>query len=176
MAEVYFSLGSNVGDRISSLVEATTRIEKQIGLVKQYSSVIESEPWGFYSETAFYNMVLLVETDLTPHHILSEVLGIEKALGRTRQGKGYANRIIDIDILFYDNIEINDENLQVPHPLLHKRKFVLYPLAEITPGLIHPVLHTSVADLLQLLNEPGPVTIVADQEEFARLLKTKKQS
>ncbi len=176
MAEVYFSLGSNVGDRISSLVEATACIEKQIGLVKLHSSVIESEPWCFYSETAFYNMVLLVDTDLTPHHILLEALGIEKALGRVRQGKGYSNRIIDIDILFCDEMEINDENLQVPHPMLHKRKFVLYPMAEIAPGLIHPVLHESVAKLLQGLNEPGLVTIVADQKEFARLWKTKKQS
>jgi 2-amino-4-hydroxy-6-hydroxymethyldihydropteridine diphosphokinase len=170
MAEVYFSLGSNEGNRISSLVSATKLIEKRIGKVIQNSSVVESEPWGFSSETAFYNMVLLVETALTPHRILTKVIEIEKSLGRIRQGKGYTNRIIDIDILFYGEEEINDMNLQIPHPLMQKRKFVLQPLTEIAPGLIHPVLKTSVAELLFRLNEPGSIPVVTDKDEFAMLV------
>ncbi len=135
-------------------------------MVKQYSSVVESEPWGFNSETTFYNMVLLVETELTPHQILTEVIGIEKSLGRIRHGKEYANRIIDIDILFYDEEEINDKNLQIPHPLLQKRKFVLQPLAEIAPGLSHPAFQTSVAELLFRLNEPGSIPTVTDKKNL----------
>jgi len=176
MAEVYFSLGSNEGNRISSLVSATKLIQKRIGKVIQYSSVVESEPWGFNSETAFYNMVLLVETELTPHQLLTKVIGVETYLGRIRHGKGYTNRIIDIDILFYDEEEINDMNLQIPHPLMQRRKFVLQPLAEIAPGLIHPILKISVAELLFRLNEPGSIPVVTDMEEFAMLLNTKYKS
>jgi len=145
-------------------------------MVKQYSSVVESEPWGFNSETAFYNMVLLVETEFAPHQVLAKLIGIEKSLGRIRHGKGYTNRIIDIDILFYGEEEVNDKDLQIPHPLLQKRKFVLQPLTEIAPGLSHPVLQTSVAEMLFRLNEPGSIPTVVDREEFTMLLNSINKS
>lgn len=171
MAEVYFSIGSNQGDRLYSLVKATKLIDNLIGKVMQCSSVIESEPWGFNAETTFYNMVLLVDTKFTPHQILTIILGIEASLGRIRHGKAYTNRNIDIDILFYNEERINDDNLVIPHPLMHKRKFVLQPLAEIAPDLIHPVFHASISELLLQLNEPSPLFVTVGQEEFSRLLK-----
>jgi 2-amino-4-hydroxy-6-hydroxymethyldihydropteridine diphosphokinase len=176
MAEVYFSLGSNEGDRLNSLVKATKLIDSLIGKIKQFSSVVESEPWGFKTETSFYNMVLWVETDLEPQQILSKVLDIEASLGRIRHGKVYTNRIIDIDILFYNSEMIHSDNLVIPHPLLHLRKFVLQPLAQIAPGLSHPVLHASISELLLQLNETEEISIIADREEFARLINPINQS
>lgn len=170
MAEVYFSLGSNQGDRLNSLVKATKLIDNQIGKVKQFSPVVESEPWGFNTETTFYNMVLVVETEYLPHQILTKILDIEKSLGRIRHGKTYTNRIIDIDILFYGELQINDDILIIPHPLLQKRKFVLQPLVSIAPDLIHPVFHSSIAELLLQLGDVSLIPVVVEQEEFARIL------
>jgi len=176
MAVVYFSLGSNEGNRLDSLVKATQLIDNLIGKVMKYSSVVESEPWGFISESTFYNMVLQVNTELAPHQILSKALDIEASIGRIRHGNVYTNRIIDIDILFYDADEIDDENLVIPHPLMHKRKFVLQPLAEIAPDLMHPVFNASIPELLFQLNETNPISIVVANEEFARLINTINQS
>jgi len=170
MTEVYFSLGSNQGDRLNSLVKATELIDNLIGKVKQYSPVVESEPWGFNTETTFYNMVLVVETEYSPHQVLTKILDIEKSLGRIRHGKTYTNRIIDIDILFYGDKQINDDKLIIPHPLLQERKFVLQPLVAIAPNLIHPVFHSSMAELLLQLGDACLIPVVVDQEEFARLL------
>jgi 2-amino-4-hydroxy-6-hydroxymethyldihydropteridine diphosphokinase len=176
MAIVYFSLGSNEGDRLNWLVKAAKLIENLVGKVIENSSVIESEAWGFESETTFYNMVLLVETELTPQQVLNKVLDIEASLGRTRHGNVYTNRIIDVDILFYNEEQINDEKLVIPHPLMQKRIFVLQPLAEIAADLIHPVLHTSVSALLLRLNESEPIPIIVDRVEFALLLNSINQS
>ena len=172
MAIVYFSLGSNEGDRLKFLVMATKLIARLVGEVMQYSSVIESEPWGFNTETKFYNMVLSVETEYTPQQVLTKILDIEASLGRIRYKKVYTNRIIDIDILVYNEEIINGNNLIIPHPLMHKRKFVLQPLAEMAADLIHPVFKTSVSELLLELNEPNPISKVVDRGEFARLLNT----
>lgn len=176
MAVVYFSLGSNEGDRLNWLVRATELIDNLIGSVMQNSSVIVSEPWGFKSETPFYNLVLSVKTDYTPHQVLTKLLGIEASLGRIRHGKVYTNRIIDIDILFYNDEKINDNSLVIPHPLLHLRKFVLQPLAEIAPDLIHPALNSSITELLLKLNDPNPISITVEGEDFARLLNPINQS
>lgn len=170
MAEVYLSLGSNDGDRLNSLVKATKLIGNLIGRIKKYSSVVESEPWGFSAEMTFYNTVLLIDTENTPNQVLIIALEIEASLGRVRHGKAYTNRSIDIDILFYNEEIINDDNLVIPHPLMHKRKFVLQPLSEIAPGLIHPVLHSSITELLLSLNEPAPLSIAVEKREFASLL------
>jgi len=170
MTRVYFSLGSNEGDRLQSLVKATRMIENVVGKVLQYSPVVETEPWGFDAETSFYNMAVVAETVLTPQQVLTKVLDIEKSLGRVRQGNTYSNRNIDIDILFYGNEMIQTENLTIPHPLLHKRMFVLQPLVSIAPDFIHPGLHASVADMLQGVQETGVISVAVKKEEFARLL------
>lgn len=155
---------------------ATELIARRVGNLMEYSSVIESEPWGFNTDAKFYNMVLSVETEFTPHQVLSKILEIEADLGRIRHGKTYTNRMIDIDILFYNTEIINDDKLVIPHPLMHKRKFVLQPLAEMVPDLKHPVFQQTISELLLKLNEPGAISKVAEHEEFARYLNTINQN
>ncbi len=170
MAKVYFSLGSNQGDRLVLLVKAIKLIDILIGRVLLYSPVVESEPWGFEAETNFYNQAFLIETELMPQQVLAGILEIESILGRKRSGAGYASRSIDIDILFYDDKQINDDKLVIPHPLLHMRQFVLEPLHTIAPDHIHPVFNTTITDLLNQLNRTGPVLVAVGKDEFARLL------
>lgn len=170
MAKVYFSLGSNQGDRLKSLVMATKLIGNLIGKIIQYSPVVESEPWGFNADTTFYNLALMAETELTPQQVLAQILEIENSLGRKRSGKEYSSRKIDIDILFYDDKQITENNLMIPHPLLHKRRFVLEPLAAIAPELIHPVYHATIAELLNQMEDTSRILVTVEKEEFARLL------
>ena len=170
MAKIYLSTGSNQGDRLMLLVAAAKYISKMVGRVDQFSQVIESEPWGFEAETTFYNQVLVVETALAPREVLEQVLKIEQILGRERSGNGYSSRTIDIDILFFDSELINEPDFVVPHPGLHKRRFVLFPLAEVAPELIHPVFKVPVAKLLERLHDESRITAAVDKDEFARLL------
>jgi len=170
MAKVYFSTGSNQGDRLMLLVEAAKSISRLVGNIMQFSQVVESEPWGFDAETTFYNQVLVVETSLTPQQVLEQALKIEKKLGRERSGNGYSSRTIDIDILFYDAEQLDDADLKIPHPELHKRKFVLVPLIGIAPGLIHPDFNIPVSELLKNSEDESKITVAVDKDEFARLL------
>jgi 2-amino-4-hydroxy-6-hydroxymethyldihydropteridine diphosphokinase len=170
MAKVYLSTGSNQGDRLMLLVAAAKYISKLVGRVDQFSQVVESEPWGFEAETTFYNQVLVVETALKPREVLEQVLKIEQTLGRKRTGNGYSSRTIDIDILFCDDDQINEPDLVVPHPELPKRRFVLLPLAELAPELVHPVLKITVAQLLERLHDESRITTAVEKDEFARLL------
>jgi 2-amino-4-hydroxy-6-hydroxymethyldihydropteridine diphosphokinase len=149
MKKVFLGIGTNLGNRESNLKEAVARIEEYIGKVTRSSSVYETEPWGFQAEDEFLNMVVKVETKLTPSGLLGRILMIESLLGRVRSEKQYSSRVIDIDILLYEDLVIDEENLKIPHPLLHERKFVLVPLCEIEPELVHPVLNKSVATLLE---------------------------
>jgi 2-amino-4-hydroxy-6-hydroxymethyldihydropteridine diphosphokinase len=172
MAEIYLSLGSNQGDRLLALVKATQFVDQGIGKVQLNSYVVESEPWGFISDTPFYNLVLKVQTELLPVQVLDRILDIETRMGRIRSGKTYGNRIIDIDILFYNNEVIGMENLEIPHPFMHKRRFVLQPLATIAPGLVHPVLQQTIIELLNKLDDPGNLTIKVDENKFSELIYT----
>jgi 2-amino-4-hydroxy-6-hydroxymethyldihydropteridine diphosphokinase len=148
MKRVFLGLGTNLGDRKKNLQIALEKIHENIGPVIVSSSLYETDPWGFVSENKFLNMVAEVKTDLTPSGILGRILMIETLLGRTREGKGYRSRIIDIDILFYQSRIIKKKVLQVPHPGLADRRFILEPLCEIAPDLIHPVLNKSIRELL----------------------------
>jgi len=174
MAKVYFSLGSNQGDRIDWLARAAKHIAKQVGAIILVSPVVETEPWGFEAETNFYNLVLLVETDHTPQQVLNDILTIEKALGRIRSGTAYNSRIIDIDILLFGDSQIEAANLVIPHPHMHKRSFVLVPLSFIAPALVHPVFKIPIAELLSKLKENSKVTVVSTANEFTDLLKITK--
>ncbi|MCQ2269223.1 MAG: 2-amino-4-hydroxy-6-hydroxymethyldihydropteridine diphosphokinase [Bacteroidaceae bacterium] len=150
---VYFSLGSNLGNRQELLELAFTLLNKRIGNLVSRSSFYETEPWGFSSKNSFLNVCCLYDTKLTPQEVLKETQQIEKELGRKRKSKNreYHDRPIDIDLLFYDQLIINTPALTLPHPLMHERKFVLEPLKEIAPDVIHPVLKESVIQLLEKL-------------------------
>ena len=157
MKVVFLGVGTNLGDRETNLKEALAGIGKYIGRVVNSSSVYETEPWGFHAEQQFLNIVAKVETELIPSAVLNAILILETGLGRVRSENQYSSRTIDIDILFYGDEIINSEELKVPHPLLHKRKFVLVPLAEIEPELVHPVLKESVTLLLEKCEDKSEV-------------------
>lgn len=148
MAEVFLSLGSNLGDRENYLTKAIELINQNIGEIIRKSSFYETQPWGFDVENLFLNQVILIKTHISPVELLSEINFIEKQLERTRNSENYESRTIDIDILYYENQFFSSEKLQIPHKLLHNRKFVLEPLNEIAPDFIHPVLKKNTQELL----------------------------
>ena len=162
MIIVYLSVGSNLGNREHNLEQAVARIVEYIGPVLKSSSIYVTEPWGFKAEEEFLNIVVKIGTTLTPSGILGRILMIESLLGRVRDNKQYTSRLIDIDILLYGDIIVDEESLKIPHPLLYKRKFVLVPLCEIDSEIIHPVLKKSLAELLESCE---------DQSEVKKLLR-----
>lgn len=149
MATLYLSLGTNLGNRQSNLETALALIGQRIGTVKAISEVIETEPWGFESSNRFLNMAVKVQTDLGPRQTLLTTQGIEKEMGRTEKSvdRVYCDRLIDIDILLYDDLILETPDLTIPHPLMHKRGFVLGPLAQIAPDTVHPVLNKTIRQL-----------------------------
>ena len=160
---VYLSLGSNMGDRQMFLQLAIGLITYRIGGVKQLSSVVETPAWGFEGD-AFYNTCVRVETALNPQDVLNELLAIESLLGRERnKAEGYQARTIDLDILFYEDKVIDTEHLNIPHPRMEKRNFVLAPLAEIAPDFKHPVLKQSIRQLAAESQDKTSVTFLKDE-------------
>jgi 2-amino-4-hydroxy-6-hydroxymethyldihydropteridine diphosphokinase len=146
----YLALGSNLGDKNRNLLKAIALIAEKTGIFSAISSVYETEPWGYQSPNTFYNMVVSIETALLPRELLEICQSIEKEMGRTpKNSPGYQDRIIDIDIILYDERVYESENLILPHPRFHRRLFVLEPLNEIKPDFIHPVLNKSISALLQ---------------------------
>lgn len=133
MHKVYFSLGSNLGDRKHNIRHAVELIGERIGAVGRVSSLYETEPWGFSSDNMFVNAAVCVSTSLAPHAVLEATQAIEREMGRKIKSVNgqYHDRIIDIDILLYDDIEIDEPDLKIPHPLMHERDFVMKPLREI---------------------------------------------
>jgi len=149
MHRVYLSLGSNLGDRRKNLQEARELLQQQAGSMFALSSLYETESWGFVHENTFYNQVIGILSPQTEKGLLDIILNIEKSMGRTDVKGGYAARIIDIDILFYDDLVTDTNSLRIPHPLIPQRRFVLVPLTEIAPSFQHPVLHMPVSTLLE---------------------------
>jgi 2-amino-4-hydroxy-6-hydroxymethyldihydropteridine diphosphokinase len=145
--QVYISLGSNLGDRLQFLKNAIEKIANQLGKVVKESKVYEAAAWGHTKQPNFYNQVIEIETDLTPAQLLQGCLEIEKSLGRERSIL-WGERTIDLDILLFDGRAVQSENLNIPHPYLHLRNFVLVPLCEIAPDLIHPILELTIQQLL----------------------------
>ena len=136
---VYLSLGTNLGDKEHNLVSAITEIEGRIGPIRAQSAFLATEPWGFESPNTFLNAAIKVETELSPHALLKVTQQIERDMGRTQKSTVnsqlstviYHDRIIDIDILLYDDLQIHTKKLTIPHPHMYERDFVLIPLKEI---------------------------------------------
>ena len=165
---VFLLLGSNRGDREHNLFRACEGIRQTIGTILKISSVYETDPWGFEDSTPFYNQALEIETSLDPEQLMQGIQSIERKLGRTRQAPEsdsgcacntvkYSSRNIDIDILFYNSAILFTDDLMIPHPRLHERRFTLVPLNEIAAGYIHPVYRKSVSELLRQCDDKGKV-------------------
>lgn len=162
MELIYLSLGSNLGDRAIQLEEARGQIANQLGELVSTSGIYESRAWGFSSEHNFFNCCLALRTALTPLEVLDSILRIEKGMGRIRippgeAGEGYSDRVIDIDLLLFGDLIYHHSRLVLPHYALAKRRFVLTPLNEIAPQLIHPLLKLSISRLLDQCKDPGEV-------------------
>ncbi|MBR0165795.1 MAG: 2-amino-4-hydroxy-6-hydroxymethyldihydropteridine diphosphokinase [Prevotella sp.] len=138
MHKVYLGIGSNQGDRLAQITRAIELIGERVGTVVRQSSLIETKPWGFTSGNQFLNGAILVESDLKPREILEITKQIERELGRVYKGMAYRDRTIDIDILLYDDYNIDTPDLQIPHPLMFQREFVMIPLREINPEIKNP--------------------------------------
>ena len=149
MSFVYLGLGTNLGEKNRNLTNAMEIVSSEVGVILSQSGFYNSKPWGFESDNDFLNMVVLVETNLSPLELLVKTQAIERNLGRTaKSGEGYVDRLIDIDILLYDNLIIDQTMLKIPHPLIAERDFVLVPLVEIAPDLVHPVSGIKFIDIL----------------------------
>jgi 2-amino-4-hydroxy-6-hydroxymethyldihydropteridine diphosphokinase len=159
---VFLGLGTNLGDKELNLEKAVAGIEEFIGKVIRTSSIYETEPWGFITDEKFLNLVVKAETELKPLQLLDEIHKIESASGRVRGEVQYSPRVIDIDILLYENMIIAEDNLKVPHPLMKDRKFVLIPLCEIEPGMVHPVLGKTFTELLEECEDRSEVKKYAE--------------
>lgn len=157
----FILLGSNMGNREELLNDAIVMIESRCGKVVLKSSLYESEPWGFDADVYFLNQAIAIESVLSPHDLLKELLTIEAELGRKRKENhiGYESRPIDLDIIYYDDIINNDEDLILPHPRLHLRRFVLMPLCEIAPDFVHPVLKETNLSLLEKCEDHSEITL-----------------
>ena len=159
MKKVFLCLGSNLGDRAENLKQAELRIAEYVGSIISVSSVYETEPWGFESESKFLNKVLCIKTDLSPSGLLGRILMIESQLGRIRCETQYQSRNIDIDILLYNNDIVKEPVLEIPHPRMHERRFALIPIVEIAPDLVHPVLKKTLKSILRSCRDKSSVRL-----------------
>lgn len=161
MAIVYLSLGSNLGDRLGYLQQAASIIGAMDDVsIIATSSFYESEPWQMNTENWFVNAIIQISTSIPPDKLLEECQRIETQLGRKRNNSnGYTDRTIDIDILFYDNMILNTDNLIIPHSFFHRRAFLLVPMLEIAQDFVHPLFNKTVTDLYEELENPEMVLL-----------------
>lgn len=150
MAKAYIGIGSNVGDRHGNCVKAVAILRDNGQIILKRSSLYETEPWGVEDQPRFINMAIEIETGLEPLELLMLLKETEKKMGRVYTGR-WGPRSIDLDILLYEDMVLTEGDLQIPHPRMHERIFVLEPLAEISPGKIHPVFLKRIDELLSLL-------------------------
>ena len=152
MSKIYLSIGSNKGNRYSQIKEALKLIREDLGEIISISKIYETKSWGFESEK-FLNLCIAIKSELSPDKLLFSINSIEKKIGRKRDSKKVNAREIDIDIIFYSNKIVNQEELIIPHPKLQLRNFVLVPLSEIASDFVHPILLKSVKELLECSND-----------------------
>jgi 2-amino-4-hydroxy-6-hydroxymethyldihydropteridine diphosphokinase len=160
---IYLSLGSNLGDRAANLAYAISALPEAGVRVLRRSSLYETEPVDFLAQPWFLNCVVEAETSLVPRQLLHALQGIERSLGTTKL-VARGPRIIDIDILFYGASVIRTEEMEIPHPRMEKRRFVLVPLAELAPGLRHPVFGKTIAELIAATQDSSTVRLWHRQE------------
>jgi 2-amino-4-hydroxy-6-hydroxymethyldihydropteridine diphosphokinase len=163
---VYIGLGSNLGDRVSNLREAGQRLSALVR-IEDASQLYVAAPLGYVRDDAFINAVIRGTTTLKPLELLEMMQAIERAMGR-RSGVQFGPRPIDLDLLFYETVQMESRKLTVPHPRIAERAFVLKPLAEIAPEFMHPVLYYTISQLLQDAEESGQVQIYQPDELLAR--------
>ena len=165
MSRVVFLTGSNAPDRDNVLCRTAEILSRRVGEVERASQIYGSEPWGFHAEEMFANQALILQTALTPIEVLDEALATEQEVGRDRAreqaekeitGERYASRVVDVDVMFYDEEIIDTPRLKVPHPLLHVREFALEPLCEIMGDYRHPVLGKRLGTIYEELKGIGP--------------------
>ncbi len=159
MTMVYLSLGSNKGDRVGYIQQATSILDgiEGISLVRT-SAFYESEPWGVDTKNWFVNAMIEINTTLSPQELLTTINKVEAQLGRNRELEGhYGDRTLDIDIIFYGDEIVNDENLIIPHKFFHQRAFTLVPMLELSPNFVHPTLKKTVMQLYEELENPEMV-------------------
>ncbi len=152
MARAYVGLGSNLGDREATIRQAVELLGRRPGVrVTSVSALRETEPWGVADQPPFLNGAAAVDTTLSPRELLDALLAVERELGRTREGPRYGPRTIDLDLLLYDDVQLDEPGLTVPHPRLHERAFALEPLLDLDPALVVPG-RGALADLLSALH------------------------
>lgn len=156
---IYLSIGSNMGNKKDYISKATQALNQRVGKVISVSKYYETAAWGNTAQEDFLNIALGLTSTLSPQEVLDVVLDIEKTMGRERAEK-WAARTIDIDILLYDNLILNTETLTIPHPHLHERNFVLVPLMEIAPEVIHPILNEPIDEIYMACLDECDVTML----------------
>ena len=158
MAVAYLLVGGNLDNTVEKFDKLKEMLQNRIGEIHCSSKLYRSASWGFESPHSFINQAITLQTTLTPEELLRKIQDIEKSFGRKRNNSNqYEDRRMDIDIIFYDNEIINKENLHIPHPQMHHRNFVLFPLKEIAPTYTHPVLKKTVAELFLECVDKGMV-------------------
>lgn len=157
---IYVSLGSNLGNKLQNLDIARELIGNEVGNMHSVSGIYESAAWGYSSENLFYNCCLSSVTLLEPLPLLEKMLSIETKMGRVRGDKGYSDRLIDMDLLFFNNVVLDHPRLVIPHPAMANRRFVLTPLSEIAPELVHPVNGLTVLEMLEGCQDKVAVKLI----------------
>lgn len=164
MNGIYVIIGGNLGNREHNLENCRKQIELKIGQIDQMSSIYQTAAWGNEADAPYLNQVLKLSTKMSPGEVLQLSLKIEENLGRVRNEK-WESRLIDIDLLFFNDQVLNESELIIPHPHLQKRKFVLVPMNEIAPSLVHPVLHKTIHELLSECQDPLNVDLYQPNDE-----------